>query len=662
MNPILLAAIQKLLAAEAKAKQQGVAFHPTAIDAFLKEETGGKFGYPDFAKLQEINGSNLMRSGMNASSFNLADDAISLFSPEQANESRVRTRVFSDAHPVADAGAGLIAALGTGHGLTKLLPFLAGLGEAKTVGQAVLRGAGTGAGYGALSSAGAADDGTITDRLSAASRGAVTGAVAGGVLAGGVAGARALYSPTVRAARRLGDAVTQSGGVPTLRAKVAELAANGRGDVATLGDLSPEMKQAADFAANNNDQALIGLTKVLKTRQTDQTGRLLNDVQTTLGDNPNASARQAALVDSRRQWADGASGYGGLRDANPSFDLSSLSSALNKPTVRSAWRQARLGGDLVENSPLDKMIQKLAASNPGKSPDEIRAAAEYFTNAAAQDAGKVGAVQGSRPVTFDDLQQLVRALRGRAKSAWLKGDGASGSAYTTIADAATNALEEGSPGFKAVNAEYAQRKGLESALQAGQDAWSVDDPRSLGEQMAGMKGDALAQFRYGMASKLVAQLRSAATNRDVARQLLDRSQALDEKLKLAFGDRATFESFMSRVKSEGDLSGLKGAVGGSQTARRLQAAGYDPAEMGIDALAHPGGLAMQLLRAGSHAAKGVLARGTARQMTPWLLTQGATNIDALLRQVGQPAPLVGARATIAAPMGLTSLFDHQDQR
>src|ERR1700738_1862907 len=102
MDPILLAALQKLLAAQANAKQQGVdEFHPAAIDAFLRTETGGKFGYRDYAALQQVNGSNLLRSGMNAATFNLADNAIGLFSPKQADESRIRSKVFAAAHPLA---------------------------------------------------------------------------------------------------------------------------------------------------------------------------------------------------------------------------------------------------------------------------------------------------------------------------------------------------------------------------------------------------------------------------------------------------------------------------------------------------------------------------------------------------------------------------------
>lgn len=83
--------------------------------------------------------------------------------------------------------------------------------------------------------------------------------------------------------------------------------------------------------------------------------------------------------------------------------------------------------------------------------------------------------------------------------------------------------------------------------------------------------------------------------------------------------------------------------------------GFDPAELGIDAMAHPAAAEAGLLRAGAHLAKGALARSTAREMTAPLLTQGASNIDAFLASLAQQRPPVSANATVVAPMGLMSL-------
>lgn len=668
MDPILLAAIQKL---QARQKELGgsVEVTPEHIEEYLRAQTGGKFGYKDYQPMVERGPSNYIRSAMNGATMNLADNVIGMFSKKQADESRVRSEAFKSSHPWDDAAGSIGGAVATGTGVAdvlKALPMLSGvrgLGwlakltpEANTIGSAALKGAGAGAGYGAVSAAGAADDGTMLDRAKAAGGGAVTGAVAGGLL-GGVAGtASSLFSPASRASRRMADAIAKSGGADALRVKAAQLAANGRGDIATLADLSPHLNQAADFAANNSDDALIGIGNVLKGRQVNQAGRLLNDVQETVGGNPDASQRAGLLATERKTWADGPTGYGGLRDANPKFDVTGLSSALNKPVVQSAWKQARLGGDLVENSPLDKMMQKLALANPGQSPSELKSAAQFFTDAAAKDAGS--AAEGPRPASFDDLQQFLRTLRGKATAAWKNGNGAAGKSFTTIADHVEGALEEGSPGFKAVNTEYAAHKAGEEALAAGEQAWHANDPRGLATQMAKMTPQNLYEFRYGMASKFVAQLRNAATNRDAAKELLDRSAAMNDKLRVVFGSKEAFGKFLSRLNAEGDLSGLKSAVGGSQTARRLQAAGFDPAEMGIDAMIHPGAAGAGLLRAAAHTAKGALARGTARQMTGPLLTQGASNIDAFLAQLATPRPLVGAQGTIAAPMGLMTLNRH----
>src|SRR5262249_44126358 len=133
-----------------------------------------------------------------------------------------------------------------------------------------------------------------------------------------------------------------------------------------------------------------------------------------------------------------------------------------------------------------------------------------------------------------------------------------------------------------------------------------------------------------------------------------------------FGDEQTFEAFMQRVAAEGDLSKLQSVVGGSATARRLQAAGFDPHEIGPDLLAHaahgPHGLMSLATRLAAKAGQGALTRNTAREMGPLLMTQSAPSLEALLANWGKNAPGLPRWTYNALPVagarGASSLFDY----
>ena len=72
--------------------------------------------------------------------------------------------------------------------------------------------------------------------------------------------------------------------------------------------------------------------------------------------------------------------------------------------------------------------------------------------------------------------------------------------------------------------------------------------------------------------QLVAQLRSAATNRDVAKQLLDASPALQDKLQTAFGDQGTFDAFMRKPLARPEAKPEQPAVAGVGASPKLNLA------------------------------------------------------------------------------------------
>jgi hypothetical protein len=640
----LIKAARGLATARLNAKDQRVELTPEDQEAFIREETGNRFGLHDAAYyLSSIDANvtprNMARSFSQGALANWGDEIMGklptwLGGGDAAREDlRAREEAFSRTHPVANVVAGIGGAVAGG--------LLAPVGEAATVTGAVARGAATGVTSGLLAGAGAGVD--KASRLHGAATGAVVGGLLGGAIPGAIGTVRALRNPAARAAARLSQAVEQSGGVDEVRQAAAKLAAAGRGNDAMLADITPHLRQAADFAANNNDDVLIPLAERVRARQTDASDRLLGDVRTSFGGDADAGARQTELESFRRAWASNA--YDGLRDAGKDLDTGPLAAAFNKPALQGAWSHARLAGDLDEGSPLDALIARIAKSNPGVPLNVIEDAAKkgLFGNAVATSAK-------ARPVTFDDLHQMRRVLDDKVSSSFRQGNGALGQSYKTIRDEIDNALEAQVPGVKAVNTEYARRMGLEHALAAGQDAWGIADSRGLTKHVAALSPEQLVEFRTGMASKLLSQLRSTATNRDEATRLLNSSPAMSDKLRVVFNDQLTFSRFMQRVGAEAELAKMKGAIGGSQTARRLASAGFDPAALGLSAVTGgPAGFAHRALHVLAAHTTGATQRRTAGAMGPMLMTQGVPRINSLLSTLAERAPLVGLLGTRALP-------------
>lgn len=643
MDPILDAAIRKLMSASAEAQRAGVSFAPEDQEAFIREETKGKFGLDDVKKRvggidTDINLRNVSRSVGQGALFNTVDELMQKI-PEfvkgmgstphldkmlppapdgtaEKEDTRLREELYRQAHPTADLLGAMAGGFLTGHAITPAAS--PGMSAAK----AVARGTLVGGAAGAAAGAGAAEDG------SGASGAVIPGAIGAGIgaLIPGAAALLRLRNPAVRATARLDHAFEKSGGVDALQKSLDNIKTSGRGDVAMLGDLSNPLRREADFAANASDDVLVPLAEKVRARQSDAGDRLVNDVRDLRGD-ANAPDRLAELESSRRAFASGPEGYGGLRDTPYKFDIAPLAETLKKPTVAEAWKMARLAGDLKPGDALDQLLQKTQ--------------------------------KGDRSVTFDDLQQLYRSLGGKVDQAYRSGNGALGAAYKTIKTEVEKTLEETVPHFKAVNAKYAARMNLERALQSGEEAWDIDDSRGLAKQVKALSPGELEQFRYGLASKMIAKLRSAATNRDEAKKIVDASPLLQDKLEQVFGDKKTFDEFMRRANVEADLAKMKGAVGGSETARRLMSHGFDPLEIGIHtAVGGPTGTIHAVANAAGKLVRGAATRNTARALGPKLMITGADDIEKLLKSFQIRPELLNPLFTHAAPAAASGLLTH----
>lgn len=668
MNPDLIRAARLVFLAQQRASASGVSITPGDLDAFVREETKGQYSLADAQKYLTqhmtafdpgITPRNVGRSLAQGALGDWGDELLGKL-PEALGggksaeeEMRLNQDIYHSAHPTADTIGKVAGGVGSGVALGAIAPEISILSrflpEAGTVAGAATRAAAGGAAFGAVSGAGEGETGS--QRLRGAGTGAATGAVLGGVL-GAAAGKGAQLMPAARAARRLANSVEESGGLDALKASNADAAAAGKGDEVMAGDLSPATQMLTRFATNNNPNTYVRAAEKLNARQPNMSERLLNGATDLLGETPDATTRGDALARAKSDFAASDAGYEGLRKADVKFAPSDVSPFLKEPSVQGAWKLARRAGDITEGSPLDELFNKLSAANPSASPEAIRSAM------GSEGMEKVTQQFGDRDITFDDMHQFKQLLDDKAASAFRSGQGSLGKAYATVRDAVKQAMIDKVPGYAGVDSKYAAMSRLETSLQQGVETFNRTGTRQLASDVAQMSPEDLQQFRHGLASKLVDQLSDVKTNRDAAKNLLDSSISMQQKLKMIFGDKETFDQFMNQVKWEKTMAQSSGAVKGSQTHLLDADAEFDPIPHIPAVVTHgPLGPFTALMQ---HTLGRVSKNQTSKVadlVGNKMLTQGTAAIAKMLEEAGTPQPLLNARFT-GGLSGLSGLLFH----
>lgn len=558
----------------------------------------------------------LARSALQGAAFNFGDELAGLGAAvvpggqgyrEARDEFRRNDEAFHKEHPKLAFAAELAGGLA-----------VPGLGGAKvaskglTVGKTLLRAGALGAGAGALAGAGTARE--MSDVPANATLGGLLGGAMGVAIPGVVAGTRAVQ-PVRRAENRILGYINRSGGVPALTKRLQDFTRAGRGGEVVLADLSVPLQQGADFAANANEAAAEKIGRIAFGRQADASERILNDVRSQVG-NPHAEQIVDDLADATRKWADSPAGFRGLREANPVIvpqDAKKFGELLNSSGVKGPWEQAK-------------------------------------------EVGLIGPMPDEGPISFEVLQNTKERLDNAVSSAFSRGMGDLGRRLAAARDALVGEMKQSVPNYQKVAAEYGRRKGLEQAVELGVDAFRTTDSRGLAKTVSSLSQPELAKMREGMASEFIKQLRNAQTNRNLAKQLVDASPAMQDKLKTVFGSPQAFNEFMEKMGVEREMSRLLGALANSKTAARLAArdATDELLEVALDvpsAVIAPWSAMSRLAAAGRRTISRPIARKTAERVGEVLTTQGDKNIASFLQQLqtSPPRPLAGRVAGGAVP-------------
>lgn len=639
MNPDLVKAARALVAArkqypdlsEQEAESIAKSFGQKADDVV---------GY--IQKLRSDHG-NIVASGLGGFTANFGDELVgalpsALGGGEAGKEEmRLRQELAQIDHPVGAPAAELAGGLGSAVLTGGLAPELQVGGR---VASAATNAAVAGGVYGAVAGAGAGE--TPSERLRKAALEGGAGAVLGGGI-GAAAGRIAEHTSIATALRRQLDAIDQSGGFQKLKQTLAEFRGAGRGNEVVTADLAPELQNLADFATQNDSRTYNKAAKILNDRQPDITERILADVEDVAGKPlPDAEKMATQLKDTKYDWANTA--YGNLRNVDVNIDPKEVQKLVSTPTVDHLIEQAGLADDMAGSGSLAKLLERLRTGS--RAPGDI-AAAQQIANT------------GRRPLSFNDLHQLERALDGKVGAAYTKGNVPLADAYKAVRNQVRGLLTQVSPEYADVTAEYAAKSQLQEMLTKGVDTWNKIGVRDLTDDLARLNPEDRELFRYGLASKLVDTLRDSNTNRNVAKQIMDKGISMQEKLKVVFGTPENFDKFMQRIHAEKTMGQTRGVIGGSVTHKRDADAMFNPLPALAGAAYGPHGIVSSLLHHVAGSAGQTEKRAVASKIGDNMFTQGADKVDALLRKLAEPVNILGHRTATSIGQGaglLTNLF------
>lgn len=574
--------------------------------------------------------------------------------------------LFRQEHPVLSIGSEVAG------GILSPIARLLKLGKARTIGQAVVKGGAAGAAQGAVYGAGSAEGG-VGERLKGAATGAVLGGAAGSAI-GGVGGtlAQVFSSPQRRAMQELahaletalpeGDMTEQ--GVAAVAKQMEKLRSLGLADDAILADLSPTLLGKLEYAATRSDRVFRQAKNVVKARQKGQSRAVLSSVREGVvgpineanpaisSANPRTSklgefttalrgeARAKQLKAGTKAWADAA--YDELRAKNPTIP----------GLVRARVYDPRVGRVRVALTPEGERLMKLIDQ------PHVRKAMER-----AVQTGEVGAVPDFGQPSFQMLLDLKQAIGSAATKEVKNGSTNLGARLYQVRDGVHKFLVDHVPDYQNVNLEYLRRNATMRALDAGRQAWNeVQDAEGITLLMRelGKSPKSLIEFRRGMASEMVNELRAVLKNRNAVNRFFDMSDDIQEKLEAVFGTQAAFERFVQQVGGLEVFSRAAKALGGSDTARRQGMEGFLGAlgtgfGSGVNWI--KAAVARQLVKKTSIK----FSQNTANALGPMLLTKGQANIEDAIRMALDGSPLVGSNTTqrlpAAAATGLLSIFD-----
>jgi hypothetical protein len=177
---------------------------------------------------------------------------------------------------------------------------------------------------------------------------------------------------------------------------------------------------------------------------------------------------------------------------------------------------------------------------------------------------------GAARLTVQEAQDISFALREAATRAYRNGFGTRGQRLQSMADAIRGSARDTVPEYAAWLQRYADDSEVIQALELGKGALSGgldNSAENLAIQLGNMSEEGRAYFQQGLGEELLGRVRTKGPN--AVREIL-RNGEFQDRIRLAFPDKAAYENFIGVMTREADVAN-RGAriMGGSPTAQRL---------------------------------------------------------------------------------------------
>lgn len=479
--------------------------------------------------------------------FNFADEMAGLINPRYRDVVRGATQEFAQQNPMSAAGLELAGGLATA-------PFTGplSLGRGITTTGKILRTAGDLAAQGAVSGAGAADEG---DRLSGAAEGAAIGTVLGG--GANVAG-RAIRSGIITPAMSrlpeglMGMAPETLGGYNVrpdyARERLAEL-------------LERDAQARIMTGVEPGQEAVMGARRL---RKLGPEAPIASTGSNTLAEidmlaNLPGNAKRQLTMQQRRV----AAGRGGAITETAERATGVTRSAEDELTDL-AKRQADAAGPLYDKLrnatfPVDDELQSIL----GRARLDLGAAQRTATRRGEPQVALRQLKQGDQ-LPFAAADQLKRSLWDKAQAARRKGSNNEAADLDRLRLDLVKKLDSLSPDYAKARETFAGFAELETAVDLGRTALS-ETSESLSKLTKEMTPSELEAFRVGA----VDSLRQVAGSQAGQTRLLNmyKEPELQGKLRAIFGN--DFRKFQRMILSQEELKKLERAGGGSDTFKRF---------------------------------------------------------------------------------------------
>jgi hypothetical protein len=479
--------------------------------------------------------------------FNFADEMAGMINPQYRDVVRGATQQFAQDYPGRAVGLELAGGLATA-------PFTGplSLGRGITTTGKVLRTAGDLAAQGALSGAGAAEEG---ERLAGAGQGAAIGtAIGGGANIAGRAIRGGIINPTMsRLPEGAMGMVPETAGGYNVRPDYAR---------ERLAELLERDAQARIMTGvEPGQEAIMGAARLRKLGPeapiATAGGNTLAEID-MLANLPGSAGRQLTMQQRRI-----AAGRGGAITETAERATGVTRSAEDELTDL-AKRQAEAAGPFYDKLrtvafPVDEELQSILS----RSRLDLGAAQRTATRRGEPQVALRQLKQGDE-LPFSAADQLKRTLWDKAQAARRNGKNNEAADLDRLRLDLVKKLDSLSPDYAKARETYAGFAELETAVGLGRTALS-ETSESLSKLTKELTPSELEAFRVGA----VDSLRQVAGSQGGQTRLLNmyKEPELKGKLRAIFGN--DFREFQRTILAQEELKKLERVGGGSQTFKRL---------------------------------------------------------------------------------------------